>query len=97
MGSGAAIWLEKALKRTISWAQYFKTFNLHQNYLDKIKDIILILQNWDTDLVIQSYPESKSNVDLGYFKKSKVEIRRGLMLKIRMILIPLEGWIHHAY
>ena len=31
------------------------------------------------------------------FQNSKMEIRICLMLKIRMILIPLEGWIQHGF
>ncbi len=41
--------------------------NLKIGYF-KTEYVILILQNLDPDLVIQSYPESRSNDNLGYFK-----------------------------
>lgn len=56
---------------------------------------------WSYKIWIQIWSSSPSQnlleVNFGFFKTPRWMIRMGLVLHIRISLIPLQGWVEHGY
>lgn len=63
----------------------------------KTEYVIPNFQNVDPDLGMQSYTESRSNVNFGVFQSYKMDIWTDFMLNVMIFLIPLSWCIQHGF